>query len=200
MSRKYPDQTKRDAIGIRQLHADISFTRYTTAVRGRALRRWREQLRKKQNSYMSEKTFQSDIKRTQNQLVAANSAETCQQAACQIDRGYPPHPPQNATIYILYLYTMPKHGYFMGILWAFYGHSMDICSDIRSATDGLCRRAVSKGDVGGRCLRALRARRSVSAGDVYVPYATGGQCRRSVSAGDVYVPYATYATLGDKEI
>jgi len=27
---------------------------------------------------MSEKTFQSDIKRTQNQIVAENSAETCQ--------------------------------------------------------------------------------------------------------------------------
>ena len=117
MSRKYPDQTKREAIGIRQIHDDISFTRYTTAVRERALHRWRDRLRKKQSNFMSEKTFQSDIKRTQNHLVAGNSAETCQHAAArQMDGSTPPR------VYILYLYTMPKHGYFMGILWVFYGH------------------------------------------------------------------------------
>ena len=57
MPRKYPDQTKREAIGIRQIHADMSFTRYTTAVRERILRRWREQLRKKQNSSYVRKNF-----------------------------------------------------------------------------------------------------------------------------------------------
>ena len=151
MSRKYPDQTKREAIGIRQLHADISFTRYTTAVRGRTLRRWREQLRKKQNSYMSEKTFQSDIKRTQNQLVAENSAETCQHAAaCQIDRGYPP-----PRTYTYCIYTLCQN---TGILWAFYGHSMSILWAFY-----------------GHLLRhSLRDRRSVSAGCVYAPYATLG--------------------------
>jgi len=83
----------------------------------RTLRRWRDQLRKKQKGSYVRKTFQSDIKRTQNQLVAENSTETCQHAAaCRMDRGYPP------CVYILYLYTMPKHGYFMGISWAFYGH------------------------------------------------------------------------------
>jgi len=37
MPRKYSDQTKREAIGIGQNHADISFTRYATAVQQRAL-------------------------------------------------------------------------------------------------------------------------------------------------------------------
>ena len=171
MSRKYPDQTKRGAIGIRQIHDDISFTRDATAVLQRALRRWREQLRKKQNSYMSEKTFQSDIKRTQNQLVAENSAETCQHAACRINRGYPPTPARIHTVSIHYAKTRVFYGYFMGI-----------CSDIRSATDGQCRRdprcrrAVSAVCVGERCLRALRDRRSVSKGDV------GGLCLRALRA------------------
>ena len=121
MPRKYPDQTKREAIGIRQIHDDISFTRDATAVRERTLRRWREQLRKKQNSFMSEKTFQSDIKRTQNQLIAENSAETCQQdAACQMDRGYPPA--RIHTVSIHYAKTRVFHGYFMVISWAFYRH------------------------------------------------------------------------------
>jgi len=71
MPRKYPDETKREAISIRQIHDDISFTRYATAVHQRALRHWRDQLQMKQNSFMSEKTFQSDIKRTQNQIFAA---------------------------------------------------------------------------------------------------------------------------------
>jgi len=57
MSRKYPDQTKREAIGIRQIHADIPFTRDATAVRGRTLRRWREQLRKKQKGSYVRKNF-----------------------------------------------------------------------------------------------------------------------------------------------
>jgi len=81
MPRKYPDQTKHESIGIRQIHAAIPFTYYATAVYQRSLHRWRDGLRKKQNGFMSEKTFQSDIKRTQNQLLAENSAETCQQDA-----------------------------------------------------------------------------------------------------------------------
>ena len=112
MSRKYPDQTKREAIGIRQIHDDISFTRDATAVRERTLRRWRDELRKKQNGFMSEKTFQSDIKRTQNQLVAENSAETCQHAtARQMDRGIPP-----PRAYTYCIYTLRQN---TGILWAF---------------------------------------------------------------------------------
>ena len=54
---KYPDETKRESIGILQIHDDISFTRYATAVHQRALGRWRDQLRMKQNSFMSEKNF-----------------------------------------------------------------------------------------------------------------------------------------------
>jgi len=81
MPRKYPDQTKHESIGIRQIHAAIPFTHCATAVYQRSLHRWRDGLRKKQNGFMSEKTFQSDIKRTQNQLLAENSPETWQQDA-----------------------------------------------------------------------------------------------------------------------
>ena len=81
MPRKYPDQTKHESIGIRQIYAAIPFTYYATAVYQRSPHRWRDGLRKKQNGFMSEKTFQSDIKRTQNQLLAENSPETCQQDA-----------------------------------------------------------------------------------------------------------------------
>ena len=81
MPRKYPDETKHESIGIRQIQAAIPFTYYATAVYQRSMHRWRDGLRKKQNGFMSEKTFQSDIKRTQNQLLAENSAETCQQDA-----------------------------------------------------------------------------------------------------------------------
>ena len=42
MPRKYPDQTKREAIGIPQIHDHISFTHYATAVHQPALRRWRQ--------------------------------------------------------------------------------------------------------------------------------------------------------------
>ena len=57
MSRKYSDETKREAIGIHQIHDDISFTRYATAVHERTLRRWRDQLRKKQNGSYVRKNF-----------------------------------------------------------------------------------------------------------------------------------------------
>ena len=70
MPRKYPDETKREAVGILQIHDDVSFIHYANGVHERALRRWRAELRKKQNDFMSEKTFQSDIKRTQNQVFA----------------------------------------------------------------------------------------------------------------------------------
>ena len=66
MPRKYPDETKRQAIGMLEIHADISFVHYSTGVHRRTLRRWRDQLRKKQNAFMSEKVSASDIKRTQN--------------------------------------------------------------------------------------------------------------------------------------
>ena len=66
MPRKYPDETKRQAIGILEIHADISFVHYSTGVHRRTLRCWRDELRKKQNAFMSEKVSASDIKRTQN--------------------------------------------------------------------------------------------------------------------------------------
>ncbi len=66
MPRKYPDETKRQAIGMLEIHADISFVHYSTGIHRRTLRRWRDELRKKQNAFMSEKVSASDIKRTQN--------------------------------------------------------------------------------------------------------------------------------------
>ena len=66
MPRKYPDETKRQAIGMLETHADISFVHYSTGVHRRTLRRWHDELRKQQNAFMSEKVSASDIKRTQN--------------------------------------------------------------------------------------------------------------------------------------
>jgi len=85
MPRKYPDETKPEAVGILQIHD-------ATGVHERALRRWRGELRKKQNDFMSEKTFHSDIKRTQNQVLAE---KTVLSSAAK-RRGYPP--PENHTI------------------------------------------------------------------------------------------------------
>ena len=64
MPRKYADQTKRKAVGMLQIHDDISLAHYTTGVHRRTLRRWRDELRGKQNGYMSEKVSASDTKKT----------------------------------------------------------------------------------------------------------------------------------------
>lgn len=82
MPRKYPDRIKQEAIGILQIHDDISLTHYATGVHRRTLRRWRDDLKNTQNGYMSEKVFASDIKRTQNQhqppdALSADQSESC---------------------------------------------------------------------------------------------------------------------------
>ena len=117
MPHKYSDQTKREAIGIRQIHNDISFTRYTTAVRERALHRWREQLRKKQNSSYVRKNF--SVGHKTDTKSASRSKQRRNLPTRRLPNGQGVPPPR---VYILYLYTMPKHGYFMGILWACHGH------------------------------------------------------------------------------
>lgn len=73
MPRKYPRETKQQAVGLLQIHNDISFTHFATGVHERTLRRWRDELRNKQNEFMSEKSFHSDIKRTQKQIPADNN-------------------------------------------------------------------------------------------------------------------------------
>ena len=150
MPRKYPDQTKRQAIGIRQIHDDISSTRCATAAHQRALRRWRDGLRKKQNDFMSKKTFQSDIKRTQNQLVAENKCRNVPTRRPRQIGGYPP-PPCIHTVCIQYAKIQAFYGHFMrhsmGILWAFYGY------------------------LTGHTLRDRRGVSAVSVYATYVPYA-----------------------------
>ncbi|MCY4070253.1 MAG: hypothetical protein OXG60_03035 [Chloroflexi bacterium] len=66
MPRKYPDETKRKAIGLLEIHPDISLVHYATGVHRRTLRRWREQLQSNQLAYVSEKVLASDTKRTQS--------------------------------------------------------------------------------------------------------------------------------------
>ena len=157
MSRKYPHQSKRDAIGIRQIHDDISFTRYTTAVRERILRRWREQLRKKQNSSYVRKNFSVGHKTdTKSACRSKQRRNVPTRRRPPNGWGYPPPHPPKTPQYTYCIYTLCQN---TGMLWAFHRHVMGICSDIRSATDGLClrdRRSVSAVSVGGRCLRALR--------------------------------------------
>ena len=53
-------------MGMLEIHADISLVHYSNGIHHRTLRRWRDELRKKQNAFMSEKISASDIKRTQN--------------------------------------------------------------------------------------------------------------------------------------
>ena len=157
MPRKYPDQTKRE--GHTPNPRRYFFHRYTTAVP--TLHQWPDQLRKKQNGSYVRKNFSIGHK------TDTKSASRCKQRRNLPTRrrppngwGYPPPP----RVYILYLYTMPKHGYFMGILWAFYGHFIGIL------------RAFA---------RTFAPRPTISVDD---------QCRRSVSKGCVYAPYATHAT------
>ena len=66
MPRKYPDETKRKAIGMLETHPDVSLIHYATGVHRRTLRRWRDQLQSNQQAYVSEKVFASDTKRTQS--------------------------------------------------------------------------------------------------------------------------------------
>ena len=66
MPRRIPAETKREAVGILQIHDDISLTHYLTGVHRRTLRHWRAELRQKQNRFLSEKTFPSDRKRTED--------------------------------------------------------------------------------------------------------------------------------------
>ena len=137
MSRKYPDQTKREAIGIRQIHDDISFTRYTTAVRGRALRRRREQLRKKQSSSYVRKNFSIGHKTDTKSGCRCKQRRNVPTRRLPNGQRVPPPPPR---VYILYLYTVPKHGYFMGILRAF---ARTYAPRPTVSVGGLCRRAMS---------------------------------------------------------
>ena len=66
MPKKYPDETKRKAVGLLEIHPDISLVHYATGVHRRTLRRWRAQLQSNQQAYVSEKVFASDTKRTQS--------------------------------------------------------------------------------------------------------------------------------------
>ena len=126
MSRKYPGQTKREAIGIRQIHDDISFTRYTAAVRERILRRWREQLRKKQNGSYVRKNFSVGHKTDTKSACRRKQRRNLPTRRLPNGWGYPPTPPKTPQytycIYILCQNTgvlWACYGYFIGILWAF---------------------------------------------------------------------------------
>ncbi len=64
MPKQYPESVKRQAIDLLQLHNDITIARHATGVDRRTLRRWRSELRKNQDGFMSEKTSPSDTKTT----------------------------------------------------------------------------------------------------------------------------------------
>ena len=68
MPRRIPAEVKREAVGMLQIHNDISLTHYLTGVHRRTLRHWRQELRQRQNGFLSEKTFSSDRKRTENDI------------------------------------------------------------------------------------------------------------------------------------
>ena len=68
MPRRVPAETKHQAVGILQIHDDISLTHFLTGVHRRTLRHWRAELRQRQNGFLSEKTFSSDRKRTENPI------------------------------------------------------------------------------------------------------------------------------------
>jgi len=89
---------------------------------------------------MSEKTFQSDIKRTQNQIVAENSAETCQRDAADA--------------------SVPADAANTDIEDFAFIHAQLI------TTISFSLKTVS---VGGLCLRALRALRGFSGALSYCP-------------------------------
>lgn len=68
MPRRIPQETKQAAVGLLQIHDDISLTHYITGVHRRTLRHWRAELRQRQNRFLSEKTFSSDRKRTETPI------------------------------------------------------------------------------------------------------------------------------------
>ena len=153
MSRKYPDQTKREAIGIRQLHDDISFTRYATAVRERALRHWRHQLRKKQNSSYVRKNFSIGHK------TDTKSACRWKQRRNVPTRRRPPNgqgvpPARIDTVSIHYGKTRVFYGHFVGMLRAFCRHFIGILRAF--ARTFAPRPTVSVYATDGQCLRDPR--------------------------------------------
>ena len=74
MPRRVPEATKRAAIGILEIHDDISLTHYLTGVHRRTLRHWRKELRQGKNQFLSEKTFSSDRKRSGKRHFGPESA------------------------------------------------------------------------------------------------------------------------------
>ncbi len=72
MPRRIPADIKREAVGMLQIHDDISLAHYLTGVRRRTLRHWRQELRQRQNGFLSEKTFSSDRKQTENDCSAGD--------------------------------------------------------------------------------------------------------------------------------
>ena len=116
MPRKYPDQTKQAYAKCTTIFlspAAPPLSACAPRVNGATNCQRSKMVR------MSEKTFQPDIKRTQNQLVAENSAETCQHAAACKWGFIPPQAP----LYTYCIYTLcqntgilsdPKYG----TLWA----------------------------------------------------------------------------------
>ena len=121
----------------------------------RALRRWREQLRKEQNSSYVRKNFSVGHKTDTKSACRCKQRRNLPTGRClPNEQGVPPHPPQkrhNIPVSIHYAKTRVFYGHFMGMLWVFYGHLLG-----HSLRD---RRSVSAGCVGGLCLRALRALR-----------------------------------------
>ena len=85
MPRKHSIETKEKAVGMLHIHDDISLVHYNTGVNRRTLRRWRDELAASQKGFMSEKTFPSDIKRTQNVDHPSDSHPEDQEAAATTD-------------------------------------------------------------------------------------------------------------------
>ncbi len=86
MPRKHRAETKNEAIGMLQIHDDISLVHYNTGVNRRTLRRWRDELATSKKGFMSEKVFPSDIKRTQNDNHPSDSHPEQQDEAAATDR------------------------------------------------------------------------------------------------------------------
>lgn len=66
MPKKYPKETKLDALVELSVLKDINAVHQITGIPKRTLRRWRAEMQNKQSRFMSEKSFPADIKRTQN--------------------------------------------------------------------------------------------------------------------------------------
>ena len=102
MSRKYPHQTKREAIGIRQIHDDIPIPPDSLSV-----------LSEKVFSLSANGQRRTKFKPKPNQRPASLMTKYCRHtrdnAAPAFKYRATPHPhPKNATIYILYLYSVTK--------------------------------------------------------------------------------------------